>query len=184
MFNKSYEAERFLSSSRDFADKIWYERIMFNMRRGKVTVRRDHITGCLRCLLGGNLNLDFYPHVEIAYTRGKKASVMVHRLSWIRHFGPIPIGLWVLHRCDIKRCIEPKHLFLGTPLDNTLDMFAKERQNKSKGEDHYAARLSEKDVLSILSSSSAGSELAEAYGVSGSLISAIRCGHVWKHLRA
>lgn len=54
---------------------------------------------------------------------------LAHRLSWMIHFGSIPDGLCVLHSCDIKRCVKPKHLFLGTRADNVADMIAKGRDN-------------------------------------------------------
>ncbi len=50
-----------------------------------------------------------------------------HRASWVLANGPIPRGLWVLHRCDIPACINPDHLFLGTAADNTADMIRKGR---------------------------------------------------------
>lgn len=48
-----------------------------------------------------------------------------HRLSWTIYKGPIPDGLCVLHRCDIKRCVNPEHLFLGTDLENRDDAMSK-----------------------------------------------------------
>lgn len=51
----------------------------------------------------------------------------VHRLMWEACNGPIPDGLLVLHRCDVRPCIEPAHLFLGTDRDNVHDMIAKGR---------------------------------------------------------
>lgn len=51
----------------------------------------------------------------------------VHRVAWILTYGQIPEGLWVLHRCDTPRCVNPKHLFLGTVFDNNQDRHAKGR---------------------------------------------------------
>jgi len=52
---------------------------------------------------------------------------MAHRLAWEEAKGPIPDGLFVLHRCDVRGCINVDHLFLGTAKDNTHDMMAKGR---------------------------------------------------------
>lgn len=56
--------------------------------------------------------------------------LLTHRVSWEMAFGPIPDGLFVLHRCDTPLCVRPDHLFLGTQADNARDMWAKGRGSK------------------------------------------------------
>lgn len=52
----------------------------------------------------------------------------VHRLSWELHYGSIPNGLGVFHKCDNRICIRPSHLFIGTARDNVADRDRKGRQ--------------------------------------------------------
>ena len=44
-----------------------------------------------------------------------------HRLSYVYHVGPIPAGLFVLHACDVRACVRPSHLRVGTAKDNADD---------------------------------------------------------------
>jgi hypothetical protein len=57
----------------------------------------------------------------------KDRPMYAHRIAWQLTHGTIPKGLNVLHRCDVPRCVNPAHLFLGTQRDNAADMMAKKR---------------------------------------------------------
>lgn len=58
----------------------------------------------------------------------KRVTLLAHRASWAVHFGEIPVKEQVLHRCDVKACINPQHLFLGSQKENMRDMWSKNRQ--------------------------------------------------------
>ena len=103
-----------------------------------------------------------------------------HRVSWEIHYGPIPDGLCVLHKCDNPACVRPDHLFIGTKADNTADMLGKQRE--ARGVDLPQAKLTEKQVLEIRASDAPQRELARRYSVSQPAISNIKRGVYWRHL--
>lgn len=58
--------------------------------------------------------------------------VFAHRLSWELALGIPPKGLFLCHTCDIRNCVNPEHLYLGTARDNNLDRVRRGRDPKAK----------------------------------------------------
>lgn len=147
------------------------------MFAGRWTV--DATTGCW--LWTGPTNPRGYG-MTAALAKGKRRSSSAHRASYEIHRGPIPAGMHVLHRCDVRLCVNPGHLFLGTNADNVADRQAKGRQ--SKGERQGFAKLTEADVLAIrrLGRSVSQRKIAAQFGVDSTVVSRILRRHTWKHL--
>ena len=122
---------------------------------------------------------------------GKKQSA--HRVSWKLFRGPIPSGLCVLHHCDNPGCVNPEHLFLGTPRDNARDCVKKGRHNFSvhpechvRGERAWNAKLTEEDVRAIRREFTLGTnrkDMARRFGIGCKHIWAIANGRLWKHVK-
>lgn len=68
---------------------------------------------------------------------GPSQCVNAHRVSWVIHFGEIPDGLFVCHKCDNPSCTNPEHLFLGTRQDNAYDMMIKKRSKHFQKNNFY-----------------------------------------------
>lgn len=119
-------------------------------------------------------------------TRDGKSNGMLtaHRLSWELAHGAIPVGLFVLHKCDNPPCVRPDHLFLGTQYDNVQDRVAKGREGDRSGEKNGRAKLSHGQVAQIRQLHTEGKsyrELALVYGVHYGHIGQIVHGKCWRN---
>lgn len=113
--------------------------------------------------------------------RGRRTGA--HRVAWMLFRGPIPNGLWVLHRCDNRRCVRPDHLFLGTVQDNNADRKAKGRA--PRGEERPDSKLTESDIREIRALNSHGvgyKRLAKQFCVSPRSIGNIVHRRKWAHV--
>lgn len=114
--------------------------------------------------------------------RVERRSTLAHRLSWEIHKGVIPEGFNVLHQCDVRCCVNPEHLFLGTQTVNIHDMEAKGRSYHPSGEKHGRAKVTEDDVRTIRADCRPARILAKIYGIAHVNILAIKNRKTWGHV--
>ena len=97
----------------------------------------------------------------------------VHRASYIQHFGLIPKGLVVRHKCDNKACFNPAHLEVGTHYDNACD--AVERGLSKR-------KLTGKEAAFIRESSDSNRKLAARFGISSTTVFHIKNRNKWRNI--
>ena len=110
---------------------------------------------------------------------------LAHRVAYQTFVGPIRDGLFVCHKCDVPACVNPAHLFVGTPAENTADMVAKGRKTSREGQRNTASKLTVDAVLAIRQDEwlpGAAHRLAAALGVSPATVRDVRARRSWGHL--
>jgi hypothetical protein len=103
---------------------------------------------------------------------GRFGTGRAHRASFEAANGKIPPGKFVLHRCDVPACVNPKHLFLGTHSENMEDKYAKGRQIKLTPDKVIAIRKDRRTLEAI----------AADYGIHFTTVWAIRQRKIWAHV--
>ncbi len=92
-----------------------------------------------------------------------------HRIVYQLVHGTIPEGMLVCHHCDVRNCVNPAHLFIGSSSDNRIDAVRKNRHYKTDGENNGNAKLTREQVLEIRKRYSTGDEsissLAKEYSI-------------------
>jgi len=128
----------------------------------------------------GTVNEGGYGVFFYNYTR-----TMAHRLMYSCYYGSFDDSLFVCHKCDNPPCVNPNHLFLGTPKDNSVDMSIKGRS--PRGSKSGTSKLHENDVLKILKDISLNRystilEITNNYNIQSMQIIRILQGKSWKHI--
>lgn len=147
----------------------------------RLDTETSHETDCI--LWVGNQNANGYGLLSCR-TKEVKRQILAHRYAFEMAHGRIPDCMHVLHRCDTPRCVNPLHLFLGTPADNAADKVSKGRQQR--GETLHFAKLTAEQVRSIRIRYAAGGvtqkQLAVDHDISPIHVNGIIKRRSWKHV--
>ena len=127
---------------------------------------------CVLWPFGGSKNLP--PRMKY---QGKSQSA--HRLALILFKGDCPEKL-ALHTCADHQCINPRHLYWGSPMDNAIDRANDGRT--AQGVEHYHAKLTESQVRFIRKDPRPHHKIATAYNVNRSTIGKIKRRESWRGL--
>jgi hypothetical protein len=131
----------------------------------------------------------FQPPPSLPYGRfqlNKRSGAYAHRVAYELYVGPIPDGLFVLHKCDTPQCVNTNHLFLGTKADNNRDKEQKGRANHAIGERNWNTTLTPTQVKAIKDALAVGAStrgLAAQYGVHRSSIMDIKRGRSYAYIQ-
>lgn len=117
-----------------------------------------------------------------AHLRYGKVMHRGNRFSWMAYNGKIPSGKLVLHRCDNPICVNPDHLFLGTPRENNDDRDRKGRQRSPRGSRNANSRLTMENVLEIRNSTMSAYQLAKKFNVTPRSIYLVMKRQSWSHI--
>ncbi len=138
-------------------------------------VNRNGANGCW--LWTGAIRNDGYGAIHL----GERRMARAHRVSFMLAFGELPAApLEVCHRCDVRACVNPAHLFLGTRKDNMADCKAKDRQ--VRGERNGKSKLTDPEVIAIRTAAGTHKAIAQQFAISRSMVTFIRTNKNWTHL--
>jgi len=106
--------------------------------------------------------------------------VLAHRLSYEMNKGSIPENLYILHKCDNKKCVNPKHLELGTYSKNIKDAYDRGLRITPRGENNPMVKLTPIQISKIRDSKLPQKELVKLYGVTRQQIWRIKQNKSWR----
>ena len=136
--------------------------------------RVDLITGCW---LWQKSLVDGYGTFSV---NGKP--VRAHRHSYELFVQPIPAGMYILHTCDRRNCVNPAHLYAGNQKQNVRDCIDRGRRCSTLGEENGNAKLTTEDILEIRKDPRVTLVISQSYKISTEQVRRIKHKASWSHV--
>ncbi len=179
-YNKKYRKIKLITSVYDprfswgkatFVEKLEQLRRVFE----KNVIRKDGCWGWKGAL----------HHTGYAVIQWDGKQIGAHQASMIIRKGSFDTNMWVLHKCDVKPCTNPAHLYIGTPQQNSQDREDRNRRLILRGMNHPNSVLTERKVKNIkvlLQNGLSVLKIAKKYKCGNGTIDAIKRGWTWRHV--
>jgi hypothetical protein len=111
-----------------------------------------------------------------------KRPLLASRISLLLAGHDLAPDQFACHRCDNPPCVNPAHLFVGAPLDNVTDMYAKGRRDQ-RGANNPRSKLTVEQVREIRARAGSTRQIAREFGVGPTAIRNIKSGKRWRHVQ-
>jgi hypothetical protein len=137
----------------------------------------EPMSGCWLWI--GETNKTGYAKIKTPIN-GIVKNLRVTKIMYEQYIGPVPDGLFLLHKCDTPSCVNPYHMFTGKHKENNHDCIKKKRNNI--GQKNGQAKLTNEQIINIRKDVRPQRIIAKDYGVSHQNISRIKGFKQWKHI--
>ena len=128
----------------------------------------------------GHITLRGYGQIKTKRYDRKRYSIVASRYSLFLKTGILDSGLFACHTCDNTKCVNPNHLFWGTPQDNQIDCILKNRR-EVRYKDYDDARKIREEISKGKTYEEIAS-IGKKYGISPSISRAIKYGTKWAYI--
>lgn len=118
---------------------------------------------------------------------------LAHRYAYTMTYGEIPKGFYVLHKCHVRNCINPKHLYAGTAKDNARDCwdagrnsFQKNPKSIPRGSSCKSSKLKESDIVVIFNLRKSGwtiPMIMRKFKITENAVYLVLNRKTWKHVK-
>jgi hypothetical protein len=143
-------------------------------------------TGCW--IWSGRVGRDGYGEIHPSKNHPEKniSFLRAHRYSYHFYNGPFDDERLVLHKCDVRCCVNPNHLYLGDQAQNVRDMDDRRRRKTPKGTETKASKINESIALDIFKECASGKyfdrEIAVIFSVDRGVVNRIKNRKSWTHV--